>query len=200
MSSYLDLPVDLPERLERQYQAGTRREIRGKQPDKERLRKAAVLLPLIWRDGHWQLIYTLRSSLLHDHSGQVSFPGGSWEAGDKSIIDTALRESWEEIGLNPKAVRVLGKMADLKMVTNFIVTPVIGICDWPTDLTVNPDEVDRVFSIPIDWLADERNRYYRVHNYRGGEVEVLYFKPYDGETVWGATAMMTLDFLNLLKN
>ena len=166
--------------------------------DKDRPRSAAVLMPLIRRDGQWQLIYTLRSSMLHDHSGQVSFPGGSWEPGDKDLIETALRESWEEIGLNPKAVRVLGKMAAMEMVTNFIVTPVVGICDWPTELTVNPDEVDRVFSIPLDWLADEKNRYYRVHNYQGGEFEVLYFKPYDGETVWGATAMMTLDFLKLL--
>lgn len=155
-------------------------------------------MPLIWRDGRWQLIYTLRSSMLHDHSGQVSFPGGSWEPHDKDIIETALRESWEEIGLNPKAVRVLGKMPAMEMVTNFIVTPVVGVCDWPTALTVNPDEVDRVFSIPLDWLADVQNRYYQVHNYHGGEFEVLYFKPYDGETVWGATAMMTLDFLKLL--
>jgi len=198
LSSFLDLPADLSQRLEKQSQAGTRREARGRGPVHDRFRKAAVLLPLIWRHEHWQLIYTLRSSMLHDHSGQVSFPGGSWEESDKSIIDTALRESWEEIGLDPEIVRVLGKMADVEMITGFRITPVVGICEWPTRLTVNPDEVDRVFSIPIDWLADKRNRYYREHDHQGVDFEVLYFKPYDGETVWGVTAMITLDFLKLL--
>ncbi len=91
--------------------------------------------------------------MLHDHSGQVSFPGGSWEESDKSIIETALRESWEEIGLDPEIVRVLGKMADVEMITGFRITPVVGICEWPTRLTVNPDEVDRVFfrSRSIGW-------------------------------------------------
>lgn len=198
MRSFLDLPLDLPERLARQAGGGIRREVRARHPSADRLISAAVLMPLIKLDGQWHLVYTLRSSLLHEHSGQVSFPGGSREEKDKDLIETALRESWEEIGLDPAAVTVLGQMAEMEMVTRFTVTPVVGICQWPTPLTINPDEVDRVFSIPIDWLKDKRNQEYRVHNHLGTDFEVIYFKPYDGETVWGATAMMTLDFLELL--
>ena len=198
MTRFLELPEDLPQRLKEQALGGIRREVMEKPFSSARQIEAAVLMPLIRLEGQWHLVYTLRSSLLHDHSGQVSFPGGSWEAEDRDLIGTALRESWEEIGMDPKAVNVLGCMAKLEMVTRFTVTPVVGICDWPTPLRINPDEVNRVFSIPIDWLADEHNREYRVHNHRGVDFNVPYFKPYDGETVWGATAMMTLEFLTLI--
>ncbi len=195
----IDLPLDLPARLAKQEKNAIRWE--GIRADERtpNLMPAAVLIPLIRLRNQWHLVYTLRSVRLHDHSGQVSYPGGSWEASDASLIETALRESWEEIGLNPGAVRVMGCMAQMAMITRFLVTPVVGIVDWPTELTVNPDEVDRVFSIPLDWLADPANREYRVYTHKGKDYDVLFFKEYDGEIVWGATATMTLDFLSLLN-
>lgn len=197
MTSFLGLPSDLTDRLARHAANTSLREFRSPHLPVERRISAAVLMPLIHRDDQWHLIYTLRSSLLHDHSGQVSFPGGSREPQDQDIIATALRESQEEIGLNPQSVTVLGCLADMDMVTRFKVTPVVGVCEWPTGLTINPDEVDRVFSIPIDWLADEQNHYSRVLTHNGMDIEAVYFKPYDGETVWGATAMMTVALLSL---
>lgn len=194
----IDLPSDLSARLAVQEKSGIRWEGFAKSESDSKLIPAAVLVPLIRLQNQWHLVYTLRSIRLHDHSGQVSFPGGSWEPGDTSLIDTALRESQEEIGLDPGAVRVLGSMAQMAMISRFMVTPVVGVVNWPTPLTVNPDEVDRVFSIPLDWLADPFNQEYRVHTHGGIDFDVLYFKPYDGETVWGATARMTLDFLKLL--
>jgi len=194
----IDLPPDLPARLAEQEKSGIRWEGLAQSEIDSRLIPAAVLVPLIRLQDQWHLVYTLRSVRLHDHSGQVSFPGGSWEPGDASLIETALRESKEEIGLDPGAVRVLGCMAQIAMITRFMVTPVVGIVNWPTPLTVNPDEVDRVFSIPLDWLADPANREYRVHTHGGKDFDVLYFKQYDGETVWGATAGMTRDFLRML--
>ena len=199
MKLMIDLPPDLPARLAEQEKSGIHWEGVELLEADRRMHPAAVLLPLIQLDGLWHLIYTLRSVRLEDHSGQVSFPGGSWEPGDGSLIETALRESQEEIGLNPGSVHVLGCMAQVAMITRFVVTPVVGIVDWPTLLTVNPDEVDRVFSIPLDWLADPENQEYRVHTHGGKDFNVLYFKQYDGETVWGATAGMTLDFLRMLK-
>lgn len=195
----IELPSDLPARLAEQEKSGIRWEGLAKTNWDSKLIPAAVLVPLIRLQNQWHLVYTLRSVRLHDHSGQVSFPGGSWEPGDHSLIETALRESQEEIGLNPGSVHVLGCMAQVAMITRFVVTPVVGIVDWPTLLTVNPDEVDRVFSIPLDWLADPENQEYRVHTHGGKDFNVLYFKQYDGETVWGATAGMTLDFLRMLK-
>lgn len=194
----IDLPSDLPARLAEQEKNGIRWEGLAENERDGRLSPAAVLLPLIRLDNQWQLVYTLRSVRLHDHSGQVSFPGGSWEPGDGSLIETALRESQEEIGLDPGAVRVLGCMAQVAMIARFVVTPVVGIVHWPTPLTVNPDEVDRVFSIPLDWLADPANQEYRVHTHGGKDFDVPYFKRFDGEIVWGATAGMTRDFLQLL--
>lgn len=195
----IELPSDLPARLAEQEKSGIRWEGLAKTNWDSKLIPAAVLVPLIRLQNQWHLVYTLRSVRLHDHSGQVSFPGGSWEPADHSLIETALRESQEEIGLNPGSVHVLGCMAQVAMITRFVVTPVVGIVDWPTLLTVNPDEVDRVFSIPLDWLADPENQEYRVHTHGGKDFNVLYFKQYDGETVWGATAGMTLDFLRMLK-
>jgi 8-oxo-dGTP pyrophosphatase MutT (NUDIX family) len=195
----IDLPPDLPARMAEQENSGIRWEGLAKTERDGRLNPAAVLLPLIKLKGQWHLVYTLRSVRLHEHSGQVSFPGGSWDPTDTSLTETALREAWEEIGLNPAAVRVLGCMAKVAMITRFMVTPVVGIVNWPTALTVNPDEVDRVFSIPLDWLADPTNQEFRVHTHGGIDFDVPYFKPYDGEIIWGATAGMTLDFLRLIK-
>ena len=195
----IELPPDLPARLAEQEKSGIRWEGLAQAERDSKLIPAAVLLPLIRLKGQWHLVYTLRSVRLHDHSGQVSFPGGSWEPGDANLIETALRESKEEIGLDPAAVKVMGCMAEMAMITRFMVTPVVGIVNWPTPLTVNPDEVDRVFSIPLDWLADPANREYRNHTHRGIDFDMLYFKKYDGETVWGATAAMTRDFLRLIR-
>lgn len=195
----LDLPADLPKRLSEQEKKGIRWEGGEDDQRETKLTPAAVLLPLIRLSDQWHLVYTLRSIHLHDHSGQVSFPGGSWEPGDTSLIRTALRESWEEIGLNSDSVQVMGCMVKMSMVTRFLVTPVVGIVDWPTELTVNPDEVDRVFSIPLDWLVDPANQEFRVLTHSGRDFDVPYFKKYDGETVWGATASLTLQFLSLLS-
>lgn len=199
MKPTIELPSDLPARLAEQADTGVQFEGIGDDQNVPRLIPAAVLLPLIHLREQWHLVYTLRSVRLHDHSGQVSFPGGSWESADSDLIATALREAHEEIGLDPTATRVLGCMARMAMVTRFLVTPVVAIVDWPTPLTINPDEVDRVFSIPLDWHADPANREYRVHTHGGTDFDVLYFKNYDGEIVWGATARMTMDFLRLLE-
>lgn len=200
MTPFIDLPADISERLARQEKQGSSWDVLDMHPGEKKLTPAAVLVPLIRLGDQWHLVYTLRSSQLHDHSGQVSFPGGSRENRDKDLIETALRESWEEIGLDPNEVRVLGCMAQMNTVTDFRVTPVVGIVNWPTALTVNPDEVARVFSIPLDWLAMRENQVFQVHTHRGKDFNVPYFKPYDGETVWGATGMMTIDFLKVLDH
>ncbi|NLC29727.1 MAG: CoA pyrophosphatase [Chloroflexi bacterium] len=198
MKRSIELPADLSARLVEDAKVGIRWEALGEADILGKLKPSAVLLPLIRLNDQWQLIYTLRSVHLQDHCGQVSFPGGSWEPNDSSLVETALRESWEEIGLDPAAVKVMGCMAPMAIVTRFVITPVVAVVEWPTELIVNPDEVDRVFSIPLDWLADPANHEFRVHTHEGRDFDVAYFKHYDGEIVWGATAMMTLDFLRLL--
>ncbi len=161
-----------------------------------RLRCAAVLIPLVWQDNEWHLLYTRRTDRVESHKGQVSFPGGSCDDGETTPEQTALREAEEEIGLNPGDVKVLGRLTNLITISYFRVTPVVGVIKWPTVFRVGEHEVARVFTIPLGWLANSSNRWQfeRPESRRA----LIAYHPYDGELLWGATARMTVDFLNVL--
>lgn len=161
---------------------------------------AAVLVPLHQLHGEWWLLYTRRTDELDVHRGQVSFPGGRQESGE-SAVQAALRESEEEIGLGPADVRVLGELNPLLTVTQFVVTPVVGVLPWPYPLKVNSTEVARCFGVPIKWLADSSNLdiEYRQPVVPGPKIPVYHFKPYDQEVIWGVTARITVSVLELLS-
>jgi 8-oxo-dGTP pyrophosphatase MutT (NUDIX family) len=159
-------------------------------------RPAAVLLPLTLVDGEWHLLYTRRAETVEHHKGQVSFPGGATDQGDHSPEETALREAEEEIGLRREDVRVLGRLGSMLTVTNFHVTPVVGVFPWPYTFKVHNMEVGRVFTLPLVWLADSNNRQEFIRQETGRSV-ITYF-PYDGELLWGATARMTVEFIRVL--
>ena len=127
--------------------------------DETRLKCAAVLVPLVWQDDQWNLLFTRRTDHVESHKGQVSFPGGGCDEGEVTPEETALREAQEEIGLDPRSVRVLGRLANMITITSFHVTPVVGVIEWPTVFTVGQHEVARIFTIPLYWLADTRNRW-----------------------------------------
>jgi len=160
------------------------------------LKCAAVLVPLVWHDEEWHLLYTRRTDTVESHKGQVSFPGGACDEGEKTPEETALREAEEEIGLDPNEVKVLGRLANLITITYFRVTPVIGVVRWPVVFRVGEHEVARIFTIPLGWLANPSNRW--QFEMRGRTRSLIAFHPYDGELLWGATARMTVDFLNVL--
>ena len=164
--------------------------------EETRLRCAAVLIPLVWHDDEWHLLYTRRTDRVESHKGQVSFPGGACDEGETTPEQTALREAEEEIGVNPTDVKILGRLANLITITYFRVTPVIGVVKWPTVFRVGEHEVARVFTIPLGWLANPSNRWQfeRPEGKRG----LIAYHPYDGELLWGATARMTVDFLQVL--
>lgn len=166
--------------------------------DPKNYKPAAVLAPLLWFEGEWHLFYTRRSSSLMNHSGQVSFPGGSWDVEDEDLSATALRESWEETGLRPEEVRVLGEMPAIGITTHFLVTPVVGIIPWPYPLRLQETEVARAFIVPLSWLADPANFYTSTRIYEGKTYEIIYYQLYDGEKIWGATARITQELLKLL--
>ena len=159
-------------------------------------RSAAVLLPLTWVENEWYLLYTRRTDIMEHHKGQVSFPGGATDPQDTGPVETALREAQEEIGLRRADVRVLGKIGEMLTVTNFIVTPIVGVFPWPYAFTVHTIEVDRVFVLPLRWLADRQNWQEFVRRETNRSV-ITYF-PYDGELVWGATARMTVEFIRAM--
>lgn len=159
-------------------------------------RAAAVLLPLSWVENDWHLLYTRRTDIVEHHKGQVSFPGGATDPQDASPEDTALREAEEEIGLRRSDVRILGRLGEMLTVTNFLVTPIVGIFPWPYAFTVHTIEVERVFMLPLKWLSDRQNWQEFIRQETGRSV-ITYF-PYDGELVWGVTARITVEFIRAL--
>lgn len=164
------------------------------------LRPAAVLVPLFREGDQWHVLLTRRTERVNSHKGQVAFPGGAAEVGDESAAATALREAFEEIALLPRDVRVLGHLEQRPTISSFLVTPVVATIPWPYSFQLSPDEVDRVFSIPLDWLADPANREDRVLSTPGGVFRnVIFFQSYDGELLWGASARITLDLLDALQ-
>jgi 8-oxo-dGTP pyrophosphatase MutT (NUDIX family) len=161
-----------------------------------RLRCAAVLIPLLLQDDEWHLLFTRRTDKVDSHKGQVSFPGGGCDEGETTPEETALREANEEIGIAPQSVRVLGRVTNMITISSFRVTPVVGVIPWPTVLQLGKDEVERVFTIPLNWLANRANRW--EFTMPGRNRSLIVYHPYDGELLWGATARMTVDFLKML--
>jgi len=160
------------------------------------LKCAAVLVPLVWENDEWNLLFTRRSDRVESHKGQVSFPGGACDEGETTPEQTALREADEEIGLSPKDVRVLGRLKNMITISHFRVTPVVGVIKWPTVFKLGEHEVARVFTIPLGWLSQPSNRW--QFEIQGRSRAVIAYHPYDGELLWGATARMTVEFLSAL--
>jgi 8-oxo-dGTP pyrophosphatase MutT (NUDIX family) len=170
---------------------------------------ASVLIPILNASENelipeWHLLFTKRTDRVADHKGQVSFPGGRTDPFDLTPETTALRETNEEIGLKPDKVQVIGKLEQIITITNYLVTPVIGLIPWPYSFTLEPEEVSRVFSIPLEWLADPVNHEIRERkDFRDNNfphlVDVVYFKPYHEEILWGVSAEITVRFLTKLS-
>jgi len=164
-------------------------------------RRAAVLMPLLRRPDGWHLLFIRRATSDRDrHSGQVAFPGGGHESQDRDDVDTALREAHEEIGLAQDRVQVLTALEPYVTVTRYRVVPVVGVIDGLHSLRLQANEVARAFTIPLSWLRRREHLSFRARDGADPAIArrhpVIVYEPYDGETLWGASARMTL---NLLK-
>jgi 8-oxo-dGTP pyrophosphatase MutT (NUDIX family) len=164
-------------------------------------RLAAVLIPIFREGNEWHLLFIRRTNNHGDiHGGQVAFPGGSLEDGDKSIQGTALRETQEELGIIPEDIQILGKLTEFTTITNYLVTPFVGVIPWPYEIQPSPEEVSKVFTIPLMWLYDQNNREIVDRELPDGQtVPVIYFNEYHGEVLWGASARFTLEFLRIIS-
>jgi 8-oxo-dGTP pyrophosphatase MutT (NUDIX family) len=166
------------------------------QPD-TRLKNAAVLVPLIDFENEWHLLFTRRTDRVESHKGQVSFPGGASDEGETTPEQTALREAQEEIGMQPELVSVLGRLSQMITISSFRVSPIVGVIPWPYAFKVAGIEVERIFTIPLLWLAS-RNNYWEF-SMHDSDRSLIAYHPYDGELLWGATARMTVNFLKTIE-
>lgn len=159
---------------------------------------AAVLCAVFEEDGEARIVLTRRTEWLRSHSHQVAFPGGRLEPGEMAV-DAALREAWEEVGLDPAGVEIVGRLGRLATVSNPMgsIHPFVGVLGGRPALTPNPDEVERVFDIAIAELMEDGC--FREEIWGVGEVErPIHFFELGGETIWGATARMLYELLDLL--
>ena len=162
------------------------------------LTAAAVLVPIVLRESGPTLMLTLRAAHLNDHAGQISFPGGRCEQYDASPIETALRETEEEVGLDRRCIDVLGTLPEYHTGTGFCVTPVVGIVQPPFELTPAPLEVAEIFEVPLAFLMDGKHHQRRTAEFQTGS-RTFYVMPYERFFIWGATAGMLRNLFHLLR-
>jgi len=161
---------------------------------------ASVLIPIVVRERGLSMLLTRRTDHLHDHPGQVSFPGGRAEAFDACAIETALRETEEEIGLHRHLVDVIGTLPVYTTATGYRVTPIVSIIQPPFDLEPDPYEVAEVFEVPLSFLMDGMNHQRIVAEFpRGMEKRSFYAIPYEQYFIWGATAGMLRNLFHFLR-
>ena len=164
------------------------------------LLRASVLVPIFTPRDRPHLLFTRRTEEVLTHKGQISFPGGQQESGDASPLETALRESYEEIGLEPSRVEPLGELDDVySAVSGFVVSPHVGLIRGPADdLRPAPTEVHSLLVVPIDILLDPAVHRTEMRSWMGSE-HVIHFYTVREDVIWGLTAMILHQFLALWR-
>ncbi|TAD90314.1 MAG: CoA pyrophosphatase [Alphaproteobacteria bacterium] len=161
------------------------------------LKPAAVLVGIVVRAEAPGIILTQRTAHLADHAGQISFPGGRIEPEDKDPEAAALREAQEEIGLDPRRVRLLGRLDCYETGTGYSVTPVVALVRPPFELRPDPYEVADIFEVPLHFVLDRRNHERRSREWQG-KTRHFYVLPYQNRYIWGATAGMLVNLVDVL--
>jgi 8-oxo-dGTP pyrophosphatase MutT (NUDIX family) len=176
-----ELPLDLRERF-------------------PKLRRAAVLVPIVQRPEGLTVLLTQRTAHLNKHPGQISFPGGSAEELDSSPIETALRETEEEIGLARRHVEIIGVLPDHITASSYLVTPVVGLLTPPFELIAESNEVAEIFEVPLGFLMNGANHQRMSFELpEGAGRRSFYAMPFERFFIWGATAGMLRNLFHLLR-
>ncbi len=161
------------------------------------LTPAGVLVPVFVKDRELHLLFTQRTMTVKDHRGQVSFPGGVRDAADPDLLATALRETEEEIGLNPGAVEVLGPVKPVATVTGYAINAFVGLIPYPFEFRTNPLEVERLLLLPLEGFAPPERWSSGPYVFQGRVTRVCCWR-HDQEVIWGATARILLNLLAAL--
>ncbi len=162
------------------------------------LARAAVLVPLFKKGETCHMIFTKRSDNVRYHKGEISFPGGVVDEEDSELERTALREAFEEIGLRESDVQIIGVLDDIITITQFIVTPFVGLFPYPYPFKLSPIEIAELIEVPLGSLLDE-DCFSEREIIRGTGKEVVLAYQYENHIIWGATARILKQFLDLIS-
>lgn len=160
----------------------------------EGFRRAAVLVPLIKREDDLELLFTVRSSKLSSHAGQIAFPGGRLDEGE-DFIQAALRESNEEVGIQATTVEIIGELDQHPSPARYVVTPIVGLVE-PQKLVLNEDEVEEVFTVTLSELKTIVP--YSEDRHLNGYSRRLYYYPYEEHVIWGLTGNIIKNLLDVM--
>jgi len=161
------------------------------------LTPSAVLLPIYHKKGQYYILFTKRTEKVRWHKGQISFPGGAYQEGDGTLVNTALRECAEEIGLTAEKVEVLGELDDtITRTSNYIISPFVAFIPGTYQFKVNSKEAEEIIEIPISRLLD-KGCLRQETEVIDGEAVTSYFYHYQGRVIWGATARILNQFLDI---
>lgn len=163
------------------------------------LARAAVLVPLFEKGQDCHIVFTKRSDNVRYHKGEISFPGGVFDEKDLELQRTALREAFEEIGLRESDVQIIGLLDDIITVTQFIVTPFVGLFPYPYPFELSPIEIAELIEVPLSALLD-KDSFSEREIIRGTGKEVVYAYQYENHVIWGATARILKQFLDLISS
>ncbi len=158
---------------------------------------AAVTVPVFLKEGEWNLILTRRTQNLRYHKGEIAFPGGAADEGDASLLETALRETEEEVGIQRKDITLLGELDDIRTMSSFRISPYVVTFPYPYPFRVCQAEIDEMLEIPLARLQYEARCEERVAEYAGQRGKVYYYY-YRSIVIWGATAKILKQLLDLI--
>ena len=161
------------------------------------LKAAGVLVPIFEREDELSVLLTRRSAELKHHAGQISFPGGRMEEEDSDVAATALRETDEEVGIAAHHVSVVGYLRPMPTITGYAVTPIVGMIDAGVEVSIDRTEVEYAFEVPLSFLLNPVNDVRGERRIYNRTVPMVEFN-WEGERIWGATAIMILSLRKLL--
>ena len=162
------------------------------------LKPAGVLIPVMQRAASLSVLLTQRSAELKHHAGQVSFPGGRMEDHDADVRAAALRETHEEVGIEPEHITIIGFLGAMPTITGYAVTPVVGLVSDTAQLEIDHTEVEYTFEVPLDFVLDEANAQRVEREFHGRRFRMVEFH-YEDQRIWGATAQMLITLRELIK-
>ncbi len=158
---------------------------------------AAVMILMVNMENIPHVLFTRRTELVETHKGQISFPGGAQDPPDKNLLQTAIRETEEEIGIKPDKIEVLGQLDDFLTITDFLIRPFAGILQPPLKFRLSEDEVDEVFQAPLSLFLEESHFEVKKWEHAGRNYDV-YFYTYRNHVIWGATAFILNHFIDVV--